>query len=151
MFEKNILTFNPGWDQNSQTLESFDDVGEISNSLKADGVKLISESIEGTSGPGNITLIDPDGNPVLIDQHVKDAYKVPPSHNRDGMLLRERASLNPSGVLIGWGLSDGVARVACNPILEICNAFSVEFSVSNRKSYFYQVECIRQRCKSNSQ
>jgi len=70
MFEKNILTFNPGWDQSAQPLESFDDIRKIGQSLKSDGVNLISENTEGSSGPGNITLTDPDGNPVLIDQHL---------------------------------------------------------------------------------
>ena len=70
MFEKNILTFNPGWDQNSNTLDSFTDVRDIQRALKADGITLESEADESTSGPASCMLIDPDGNPILIDQHV---------------------------------------------------------------------------------
>jgi catechol 2,3-dioxygenase-like lactoylglutathione lyase family enzyme len=70
MFENNILTFNPGWDTNAQTLEQFDDVREIQKELKAQGVKLESEADAGTSGPGSLMLLDPDGNVILIDQHV---------------------------------------------------------------------------------
>lgn len=70
MFEQNILTFNPGWDENAAKMESFDDVREIQRHLKSLGIKLMSEADENTSGPASIVLIDPDGNPVLIDQHV---------------------------------------------------------------------------------
>lgn len=70
MFEKNTLTFNPGWDAAGQTLDSFTDVREIQKSLKADGVEFISEADEASSGPASCLLLDPDGNPVLIDQHV---------------------------------------------------------------------------------
>lgn len=70
MFEKNILTFNPGWDQNAQPLASFTDVREIQRRLKAQGVKLLSEADESGSGPASFTAEDPDGNPVLVDQHV---------------------------------------------------------------------------------
>ncbi|MEO0472092.1 MAG: VOC family protein [Bacteroidota bacterium] len=70
MFERNSLTFNPGWDENAQPLAEFDDVRDIQKHLKAEGVALASEADESTSGPANIVLIDPDGNPVLIDQHV---------------------------------------------------------------------------------
>ncbi|MDF9797726.1 putative lactoylglutathione lyase [Catalinimonas alkaloidigena] len=70
MFENNILTFNPGWDQNAAQVEPFDDVREIQKSLKAEGVKLESEADENTSGPANFMVIDPDGNMILIDQHV---------------------------------------------------------------------------------
>jgi len=69
MFEKNILTFNPGWDQQSRETESFTDVREIQRKLKAQGVALTSEADESSAGPASITLVDPDGNPVLIDQH----------------------------------------------------------------------------------
>ncbi|NGX85014.1 VOC family protein [Aequorivita sp. KMM 9714] len=69
MFEGNILTFNPGWDENAQNLESFDDVREIQKSLKQSGVELSTEADENTSGPASITLSDPDGNIILIDQH----------------------------------------------------------------------------------
>lgn len=70
MFEKNILTFNPGWDTSANNLDSFADVRELQKEFKAKGLKLESEVDESTSGPGSITLIDPDGNPILIDQHV---------------------------------------------------------------------------------
>lgn len=70
MFEKNILTFNPGWDQNAQKLETFTDVRELQKQLKAQGVKLVTEADEGTTGPASFTLLDPDGNPILVDQHV---------------------------------------------------------------------------------
>lgn len=70
MFENNIITFNPGWDENAQKLNDFDDVRTIQKKLKNKGVKLNREVDENTSGPGSIVLIDPDGNPVLIDQHV---------------------------------------------------------------------------------
>ena len=70
MFEKNLLTFNPGWDQNAQPLDSFEDVRAIQAKLKASGVALTEETDPEGSGPGHITLIDPDGNPILIDQHV---------------------------------------------------------------------------------
>lgn len=70
MFEGNILTFNPGWDSNANQLDEFDDVREIQRELKEQGVKLEREADENTSGPASIVLIDPDGNAVLIDQHV---------------------------------------------------------------------------------
>ena len=70
MFDKNTLTFNPGWDANAQTLDSFTDVRDIQKRLKADGVTLMSEADEATSGPASCMVMDPDGNPVLIDQHV---------------------------------------------------------------------------------
>lgn len=70
MFEKNILTFNPGWDAEANTLESFDDVREIQKRLKAAGITLTHEADESGTGPAHITLNDPDGNPILIDQHV---------------------------------------------------------------------------------
>lgn len=69
MFEGNILTFNPGWDENAAALDEFDDVREIQASLKKDHVELIREADPVTSGPASITLIDPDGNAILIDQH----------------------------------------------------------------------------------
>lgn len=70
MFDKNTLTFNPGWDMNCQTLESFTDVRELQKQLKAAGdVEFTMEAEEG-SGPGYFAIVDPDGNPVLIDQHV---------------------------------------------------------------------------------
>lgn len=69
MFEENILTFNPGWDRFGQELESFADVRQIQRRLKDAGVDLISEVEEEGSGPGSLMAIDPDGNPILIDQH----------------------------------------------------------------------------------
>ncbi|MED1607534.1 VOC family protein [Cytobacillus kochii] len=69
MFEKNALTFNPGWDNNAENLEDFTDVRELQKELKEKGVKLIQEADESTEGPAFITLEDPDGNPILIDQH----------------------------------------------------------------------------------
>ena len=68
MFEKNTLTFNPGWDASGQTLENFTDVREIQKQLKADGVEMLSEADEATLGPASCMVLDPDGNPVLIDQ-----------------------------------------------------------------------------------
>ncbi len=70
MFEKNILTFNPGWDQEARKLDSFTDVRELQKQLKAEGIPLESEADESTKGPASLTMIDPDGNPILIDQHV---------------------------------------------------------------------------------
>lgn len=70
MFEKNMLTFNPGWDANNQTLESFDDVRTLQKKLKSDGIALASEADETGRGPASFTVIDPDGNPILVDQHV---------------------------------------------------------------------------------
>lgn len=69
MFENNILTFNPGWDQSAQNLNEFDDVREIQKHLKERGISLQSEADETTSGPASLTLIDPDGNHILVDQH----------------------------------------------------------------------------------
>tara|TARA_R100000789_G_C3017071_1_gene152680 strand:+ start:1480 stop:1851 length:372 start_codon:yes stop_codon:yes gene_type:complete len=70
MFENNIMTFNPGWDENANKLEEFDDVRDIQNHLKKEGVQLETEADETTSGPASIVFFDPDGNVVLIDQHV---------------------------------------------------------------------------------
>ena len=70
MFEKNILTFNPGWDQNANTLNSFTDVRDLQRELKAQGLDIESEADENTTGPASFIIIDPDGNPILIDQHV---------------------------------------------------------------------------------
>ncbi len=70
MFDKNMLTFNPGWDQNAQKLASFTDVRELQRMLKAQGVELITEADESTSGPAYFVALDPDGNPILFDQHV---------------------------------------------------------------------------------
>ena len=70
MFEKNILTFNPGWDQNANTLESFTDVRHLQQELKKQGLPIETEADEDSSGPARFMVIDPDGNPILIDQHV---------------------------------------------------------------------------------
>lgn len=69
MFDKNILTFNPGWDQDARNVEPFTDVRQLQQQLKAAGITLTSECDESTSGPAHITMVDPDGNPILIDQH----------------------------------------------------------------------------------
>jgi hypothetical protein len=71
MFECNALTFNPGWTSQAQALKEFEDVREIQQNLKARGLPLASEADESTTGPASLTLIDPDGNPILIDQHVE--------------------------------------------------------------------------------
>lgn len=71
MFEKNILTFNPGWDSNAQKLAAFTDVRELQRQLKAQGVTFVQEADESTSGPASFVALDPDGNPVLVDQHVE--------------------------------------------------------------------------------
>lgn len=70
MFEKNILTFNPGWDKNANPLDSFTDVRRLQQALKAQGVNIENEADEGTQGPASFVITDPDGNPILIDQHV---------------------------------------------------------------------------------
>jgi len=70
MFERNTLTFNPGWDSNAQRLEDFTDVRELQRRLKEQGVALVAEADETTTGPAYFMAIDPDGNPVLVDQHV---------------------------------------------------------------------------------
>jgi catechol 2,3-dioxygenase-like lactoylglutathione lyase family enzyme len=70
MFEKNILTFNPGWDQSAQKLASFTDVRDLQRQLKAQGVKLQQEADERTTGPASFIAVDSDGNPILVDQHV---------------------------------------------------------------------------------
>ena len=70
MFERNALTFNPGWDQNTQKLDTFTDVRELQKQLKAQGVELTSEADESTTGPASFIVMDPDGNTILIDQHV---------------------------------------------------------------------------------
>ncbi len=70
MFERNVITFNPGWDARARRLEDFTDVRDIQRHLKADGLTLTVEADESTTGPASLMVIDPDGNPVLIDQHV---------------------------------------------------------------------------------
>jgi catechol 2,3-dioxygenase-like lactoylglutathione lyase family enzyme len=69
MFEQNILTFNPGWDQDAQPFDPFDDVRKIQSELVASGLSLTQSTNPDGSGPGHITLLDPDGNAILIDQH----------------------------------------------------------------------------------
>ena len=70
MFEKNIMTFNPGWDSNAKKLPAFTDIRELQRQLKAQGVKLTTEADESTTGPASFTAVDPDGNQLLFDQHV---------------------------------------------------------------------------------
>jgi lactoylglutathione lyase len=70
MFKDNILTFNPGWDQNAQPLDSFTDVREMQRQLKEQDVELMSEADETSTGPGSFMTADPDGNTILVDQHV---------------------------------------------------------------------------------
>jgi catechol 2,3-dioxygenase-like lactoylglutathione lyase family enzyme len=69
MFDGNMLTFNPGWDENAKNIDAFDDVRKIQKKLKAEGITLEKEADESTSGPEHIFLKDPDGNMILIDQH----------------------------------------------------------------------------------
>ena len=70
MFDKNILTFNPGWDSNAQKVEPYTDVRELQRRLKAEGVPMIAEADEASSGPASFMIADPDGNTILFDQHV---------------------------------------------------------------------------------
>lgn len=70
MFQQNILTFNPGWDENAMPVEAFDDVRTIQKHLKDTGVEIGNEVDETTTGPGSFVIVDPDGNPILIDQHI---------------------------------------------------------------------------------
>lgn len=70
MFEKNILTFNPGWDQDAKKLDAFTDIRSLQKTLKDKGYSFVQEVNETTTGPGSLMLVDPDGNPILIDQHV---------------------------------------------------------------------------------
>ena len=72
MFEKNLMTFNPGWHHAANPLTDFDDVREIQRRLKAGGLALVTKADESESGPSSLMLMDPDGNPILIDQHVPD-------------------------------------------------------------------------------
>ncbi|MDQ0976548.1 lactoylglutathione lyase [Neobacillus niacini] len=69
MFEKNILTFNPGWNENAGNLESFTDVRDIQKQLKEKGITMLSEADETTEGPAHLIIEDPDGNQILLDQH----------------------------------------------------------------------------------
>ena len=70
MFEKNILTFNPGWNSEAQPLGDFTDVRELQRQLKDRGIDMISEADESSTGPASFMIVDPDGNPILVDQHV---------------------------------------------------------------------------------
>ena len=70
MFDGNILTFNPGWDQSAQPLDKFTDVRELQKQLKEQGIALTSEADERSSGPASFAAVDPDGNAILVDQHV---------------------------------------------------------------------------------
>lgn len=70
MFEKNMLTFNPGWDSNASKLADYTDVRELQRRLKEQDVELISEADQNTVGPASFIAVDPDGNPILVDQHV---------------------------------------------------------------------------------
>ena len=69
MFEKNMLTFNPGWDKNANNVDSFTDIRTLQRGLKEQGLEFASEADENTTGPASFILIDPDGNPILVDQH----------------------------------------------------------------------------------
>lgn len=70
MFERNILTFNPGWDSDANQLSEFTDVRELQRKLKMQGVQLLTEADEATTGPASFMVEDPDGNHILVDQHV---------------------------------------------------------------------------------
>ena len=70
MFDRNIMTFNPGWDGNANPLESFTDIREIQKHLRASGIELNPQADETTTGPASFMAVDPDGNPILVDQHV---------------------------------------------------------------------------------
>ena len=76
MFENNIITFNPGWDENANKIKTFHDVREIQRQLKNKGVKLENEADENTSGPASFIVTDPDGNAILIDQHIQNQIGV---------------------------------------------------------------------------
>ncbi len=69
MFERNMLTFNPGWDSSAQEVNPFTDVRELQKSLRKHGVQFVTEADETTTGPASFTVVDPDGNPILVDQH----------------------------------------------------------------------------------
>jgi lactoylglutathione lyase len=69
MFDKNILTFNPGWNENAENLESYTDIRDLQKQLKEKGMKLITEADESSQGPAHFTIEDPDGNQILVDQH----------------------------------------------------------------------------------
>ena len=70
IFEKNTLTFNPGWDKNAAEIDAYTDIRDLQRQLKDQGVELLTEADEATSGPASFVAVDPDGNPILVDQHV---------------------------------------------------------------------------------
>jgi catechol 2,3-dioxygenase-like lactoylglutathione lyase family enzyme len=70
MFEKNMLTFNPGWDNNAQELDTFTDIRDLQRQLKEQGMEFVSEADENATGPASFIVMDPDGNPILVDQHI---------------------------------------------------------------------------------
>jgi predicted lactoylglutathione lyase len=70
MFEKNILTFNPGWNQNAENVESFSDVRKLRKQFKSQGIEIVQDFITEETGPSSFSIVDPDGNMILIDQHV---------------------------------------------------------------------------------
>ena len=70
MFDKNLLTFNPGWSSDAQPLAEFTDVRELQRRLKARGLNMLTEADESTTGPASFMIVDPDGNTILVDQHV---------------------------------------------------------------------------------
>ncbi len=70
MFERNTLTFNPGWDNNAHQLDNFTGVRDLQRHLKTQGVQFVSEADDSTKGPASFIVVDPDGNPILVDQHV---------------------------------------------------------------------------------
>jgi catechol 2,3-dioxygenase-like lactoylglutathione lyase family enzyme len=70
MFDRNTLTFNPGWDSNARALEEFTDIRDLQRQLRAQGVEFVSEADESPTGPASFMVVDPDGNPILVDQHV---------------------------------------------------------------------------------
>jgi catechol 2,3-dioxygenase-like lactoylglutathione lyase family enzyme len=70
MFERNILTFNPGWDSACSTLSDFTDVRELQRHLRSHGIEPVTAADEATTGPASFVIVDPDGNPILVDQHV---------------------------------------------------------------------------------
>jgi len=70
MFDKNMLTFNPGWDENAQSLDSYTDIRDLQETLKKEGVAFMTEADTASTGPASFVIQDPDGNPILVDQHV---------------------------------------------------------------------------------
>ncbi len=70
MFDQNILTFNPGWNRDAEELKDFPDVRELQRQIKSRGVELLSEADENTTGPASFMIVDPDGNTIMVDQHV---------------------------------------------------------------------------------